>query len=513
MSLIVLENITHQNGGKKLYENTGLRINHGEHVALLGPNGAGKTTLLNIISQKIVADHGEVEWHPKAKIGYLDQHQEVDMHTTGETYLKDAFADLYEMEVKIHNIYEEMAVEYNEDDLVKALAMQEELNLKGFDLIEKKIGNLISGLGIEVGNTKRPLGSLSGGQRGKILLAKLLLKNDDFILLDEPTNFLDVEQIQWLIGFLQNYENAFLVVSHDRDFINKIVNVIYSIENLEIVRYVGNYDKFVELSALRAEQYDKARESQQQEIGKLKDYISKNSARASTARSAQSRAKKLDKIDVMDIRKDLIKPTMSFKYKRPNSSVIIKSDKLEIGYDFPLTAPLTFELREGEKCIVKGYNGIGKTTFLKTAADEIKAFSGDVKIGNGVAVNFFHQVDDFEEEETPVTYLLNRHEKITPPEVRAKLGMFGIKGDLMVNKMRLLSGGEQTKVRLASLSLEPSSLLILDEPTNHIDVLAKEALLEAFKAFEGTVLITTHDINFETQWADKILDFEKMQVE
>ncbi|PPE06622.1 ABC-F family ATP-binding cassette domain-containing protein [Mesoplasma corruscae] len=513
MSLIVLENVTHQNGGKKLYENTGLRINHGEHVALLGPNGAGKTTLLNIISQKIVPDHGKVEWHPKAKIGYLDQHQEVDMAVTGEEYLKESFKELYDMEAKIHKIYEDMAVEYNEDDLVKALAMQEELNLKEFDLIEKKIGNLVSGLGIESENTKRPLGTLSGGQRGKILLAKLLLKNDDFILLDEPTNFLDVEQVQWLIGFLQNYENAFLVVSHDRDFINQIVDVIYSIENLQIVRYVGNYDKFLELSALRAEQYDKARESQQGQIGKLKEYINKNSARASTAKSAQSRVKQLEKMDVIVARQDLVKPTMVFKYKRPNSSVIIKSDKLEIGYDFALTAPLTFELREGEKCIVKGYNGIGKTTFLKSAAGEIQPFSGDIKMGNGVAVNFFHQVDDFEEEQTPVTYLLAKHPKLTPSEVRAKLGMFGIKGDLMVNKTKLLSGGEQTKVRLASLSLEPCSLLILDEPTNHIDVLAKEALLEAIKAFEGTVLITTHDINFETQWADKVLDFEQMQVE
>ncbi|ATZ21261.1 ABC-F family ATP-binding cassette domain-containing protein [Mesoplasma tabanidae] len=508
MSLILLEKISHQNGGKKLYEESDMRINKGEHVALLGPNGAGKTTLLNIIAQKLVPDHGVVEWHPKAKIGYLDQHQEVDMSITGEEYLKDAFKYLFDMEAQIHKIYEDMAIEYKEEELVKALALQDELNIKGFDSIDKQIGNLVAGLGIEPDNVKRPLGSLSGGQRGKILLAKLLLKNDDFILLDEPTNFLDVEQVEWLVTFLQNYENAFLVVSHDRDFINRIVNVIYAIENLEIVRYVGNYDKYVELSALRAEQYDRTREAQQGQISKLKEYIAKNGARASTARSAQSRQKQLEKIDVMDARKVNAKPNMHFKYRRPSSTVIVKAEQLEIGYDFALTKPLTFELREGEKCIVKGYNGIGKTTFLKTIAGEIEKIGGAVEVGQGVFTNFFHQIDDFEDNETPVSYLLTRYPQMTPGEVRAKIGMFGIKSELMMNKMKELSGGEQTKVRLAALSLEPSSLLILDEPTNHIDVLAKESLLDAIKAFEGTVLITTHDINFETQWADKVLDFE-----
>ncbi|ATZ17662.1 ABC-F family ATP-binding cassette domain-containing protein [Mesoplasma melaleucae] len=508
MSLILLENITHQNGGKKLYEDSGMRINKGEHVALLGPNGAGKTTLLNIIAQKIVPDHGNVEWHPKAKIGYLDQHQEVDMTITGEDYLKDAFKHLFDMEAEIHQIYENMTIKYKEEELVKALALQDELNIKGFDSIDKQIGNLVAGLGIKPDNVKRPLGFLSGGQRGKILLAKLLLKNDDFILLDEPTNFLDVEQVEWLVTFLQNYESAFLVVSHDRDFINKIVNVIYAIENLEIVRYVGNYDKYVELSALRAEQYDKAREAQQGQISKLKEYIAKNGARASTARSAQSRKKQLEKIDVMDVRKENAKPNIHFKYKRPSSTVIVKAEQLEIGYDFALTKPLTFELREGEKCIVKGYNGIGKTTFLKTIAGEIEKISGDLEVGQGVYTNFFHQIDDFEEHETPVSYLLTRYPQMTSGEVRAKIGIFGLKSELMMNKMKDLSGGEQTKVRLAALSLEPSSLLILDEPTNHIDVLAKESLLDAIKKFEGTVLITTHDINFETQWADKVLDFE-----
>ncbi|AJM71523.1 ABC-F family ATP-binding cassette domain-containing protein [Mycoplasma yeatsii] len=510
MSLIVLENISHQNGGKILYRDSEMRINKGEHVALVGPNGAGKTTLLNIIAQKIVPDHGTIEWHPKAKIGYLDQHQEVDMNITSQDYLKDAFKYLYEIEEKINKIYENMAIEYKEEDLVKALELQDYLTSHGFDTIDKTIGNLVSGLGINPENMTKKLGQLSGGQRGKILLAKLLLKNDDFILLDEPTNFLDIEQVEWLANFLNNYEHAFLVVSHDIDFINKISKIIFAIENQEINRYVGDYNKYLELSALKAEQYDKARESQQQQIAKLKDYISRNAARASTARSAQSRQKQLDKIEVMDQRQKLVKPKMSFKYKRPNSAVVVKAENLEIGYDFVLTDPLTFELREGQKCIVKGYNGIGKTTFLKTIANEIKPISGWSKLGDGVEVRYFHQIEDFDDVETPISYLMNRHPKMLEPEIRATISRFGVKSELMQNPMKQLSGGEQTKVRLASLSLEPASLLILDEPTNHIDVLAKESLLEAIQQFTGTVLITTHDINFETNWADKVLNFEDL---
>lgn len=509
MSVVYIEGLTHQNGGKKLYRDSTLRINKGEHIALIGANGTGKTTLLNIISGKIVPDHGTIELHPRSKIGYLDQHQDVDLTVFGIEYLKEAYKDLYDLQAKIDKIYENMAFEYKEEDLIKALAWQEELTLKGFDTIEKTIGNLVSGLGINVDNLEKQLGQLSGGQRGKILLAKLLLKNDDFILLDEPTNFLDVEQVEWLANFLRNYENSFLIVSHDEDFINKTVDIIYAIENQEINRYVGNYAKYVELSEQRAEQYNAARESQQSEIAKLKDYVARNAARASTARSAQSRQKQLDKMEVLGERHELAKPKMKFKYKRPNSAVIVKAENLEIGYVFALTHPLTFELREGEKCIVRGYNGIGKTTFLNTVAQTLNPVGGKIMLGAGVDIAYFHQVEH-NKDETPIAYLMGLHPKMLEGEVRATIGRFGVKSELMMNPMDKLSGGEQTKVRLAALSLEPASLLILDEPTNHIDVLAKEALLEAIKAFEGTVLITTHDINFETQWADKVLNFEDL---
>ncbi|AOG61084.1 ABC transporter ATP-binding protein [Spiroplasma helicoides] len=509
MGLASLTNITHSNGGKKLYEDTALKINRGEHIALIGPNGAGKTTLLNIISGKIHPDKGDVDIHQRTKIGYLDQHLDVDKEQTVDQYLKTAFADLYELEERMNKIYEGMAENYDENELVKALKYQDILNNRDFDTIDKRIGNLVDGLGIGLDKLPKKLSELSGGQLGKVMLAKLLLSENDFLLLDEPTNFLDIQQVEWLAKFLQSFEKAYLMVSHDNEFVNKTCNIIYALENLKLTRFVGDYNKYLEDSAMLKNQYDKAFEAQRKEIKKLETYVAKNKARASTAKSAQSRQKVLEKMDVMKERKDITKPKFSFSYKRPSSAVVLEAKNLVIGYDSPLLHPLNFELREGEKCIITGRNGIGKTTFLKTTATEIKPFEGTVQLGNGVDYAYFRQIENVNDM-TPVEYLLNKFPDITDSEARAKIGQFGLKSGLMNQKMQTLSGGEQTRIRLAALSMIPCSLLVLDEPTNHIDVLAKEALLEAIQAFKGTVLLTTHDINFSTLWADKVLDFETL---
>ncbi|WP_424526753.1 ABC-F family ATP-binding cassette domain-containing protein [Spiroplasma endosymbiont of Glossina fuscipes fuscipes] len=509
MSLINIENLSHANGGKILYKNATVRINKGEHLALIGANGTGKTTLLSIIYGKIAPDEGIIELHPKVKIGYLDQHQALDGSLTVDQFLKLTYQHLFDIEQKIHDIYEKMSVNYDEDELVKALKLQEHLDQNGFETIDKEIRSLVDGLGIDSTRLNAKLSELSGGQRGKVILAKLLLSENDFLLLDEPTNFLDLEQVEWLARFLQNYEKAFLVVSHDIDFINKVAKVIYAIENLTINRYVGNYQQYLVLSELKNDQYDKAQKGQERLIKKLETYVAKNKARASTAKSAQSRQKQIDKMEVIEKRHELMKPKFSFKYKRPVSTTIISAEKLEIGYQFPLIQPLTFDIRDGEKCIVRGYNGIGKTTFLNTLAGNLPSLGGTLKLGNGVVIAYFHQIEAIMEM-TPIEYLKNLYPDFEEGRIRSILANFGVKSTLMQNQMIKLSGGEQTKVGLSALSLEPCSLLILDEPTNHIDVLAKEALLEAIQAFEGTVLITTHDINFNVNWADKVLDFEKM---
>jgi len=287
------------------------------------------------------------------------------------------------------------------------------------------------------------------------------------------------------------------MVSHDNDFINKTCNIIYALDNFKLTRFVGNYDKYVEEITMLREQYDKAFIAQQREIKRLETFVAKNKARASTAKSAQSRQKVLEKMDKIEQRRDLTKPNFKFNYKRPSSSVIMKAKDLVIGYDKPLLHKLNFEIREGEKCIISGKNGVGKTTFLKTASTEIKPYDGVVELGHNVHYAYFKQIEDVKGI-SPIQYLMDKFPYITESEARAKIGQFGVKNSLMMQEMQKLSGGEQTRVRLAALSLVPCSLLVLDEPTNHIDVLAKEALLEAIQEFNGTVLLTTHDINFST---------------
>lgn len=509
MSIITIENLTHGNSGKILYKNASLQVNKGEHVALVGMNGVGKTTLLNIINGTLSADNINLNIHPKIKIGYLDQHQEVNLELTVLQYLQESYQHLFLKEQQIEELYAKMAQEYTEELLNKAMKIQDELTNQGFDTISKKIRRLIDGLGINVQLLEQTLGSLSGGQRAKVLLTKLLLNEDDFLLLDEPTNFLDIEQINWLAKFLQSYPSAFLLVSHDRNFINMTCNIIFDIDNCMITRYVGNFESFLEQKNLQHRQYESAYTNQKKLIDKLETYISKNAARASTAKSAESRRKQLAKMDVMDKQHIQVPPKFYFKYYKTTSSIAVQAQKLEIGYDKPLIKPLTFTIRTGSKWVVKGYNGIGKTTFLKTLAGNIPVVSGNINLGDKMQVAYFHQTE-VTSSVTPFNYLKELDIKLPDGEVRKLLANFGLRSNLVMKPMNLLSGGEQTKVRLAALALKPCNLLILDEPTNHIDVLAKESLLKALQNFEGTVLITTHDTNFNNSWIDGILDFEQL---
>lgn len=509
MSIVTIENLTHANGGKILYKNASLQVNKGEHVALIGMNGVGKTTLLNIINGTVSAEHINLNIHPKIKIGYLDQHQEVNLQLTVLQYLRESYQKLFDRQQQMEDLYEQMAENYSEQLLAKAMKIQDELTHQGFDTISKKIGRLVDGLGINLELLAQTLGSLSGGQRAKVLLAKLLLNEDDFLLLDEPTNFLDIEQINWLAKFLQNYPSAFLLVSHDRNFINTTCNIIFDIDNYTITRYVGNFESFLAQKSLYHRQYEAAYSNQQKLIEKLETYISKNAARASTAKSAESRRKQLAKISVLEKQQLQTPQKFHFRYYKTTATIAIEAKNLEIGYHKPLIKPLTFVIKTGSKWVVKGYNGIGKTTFLQTLAGNISALSGNISLGDRMQIGYFHQTEIMTSI-TPFNYLKELDIKLNDVEIRRILASFGLRSNLVMKPMNLLSGGEQTKVRLAALALKPYNLLILDEPTNHIDVLAKEALLKALQEFEGTVLLTTHDTNFNNSWVDRILDFEKL---
>lgn len=506
MSILFIKELSHSTGSKSLYQKATMKINVGEHIALIGPNGSGKTTLLNIISGKVSADKIDLNFFPYVKMGYLDQHQLVDNNISALDYLKTAYKDLFLKEQMINELYHQLSLNYEEKILNKALKLQTELDNSDFYNVEKEINNLVIGLAIDKLLLAQKLSSLSGGQKSKILLAKLLLSKNDFLLLDEPTNFLDTEQVNWLASFLQTYQYAFLLISHDQAFVNKVAHIIYAIENFNLVRYVGNFDHYLELKQLNQRQYLMEYQGQQKKIDKLQTYVNKNIARKSTAKSGQSRKKQLEKMEIIAKPQKISKPNFNFKYRRSLTSVSLKVKDLTIGYTKPLINSLSFTIKEGEKWLVQGYNGIGKTTLLETLTGNIKPISGIITIGDNVTIGYFKQFYNFPEL-SPIQYLKSLNPEMDDAEIRKILASFGIKRELAMRSLNKLSGGEQTKVRLAVLSLVPCSLLILDEPTNHLDDLAKDSLLEAITNYSGTVLLTSHDINFNTSWVDKTLNF------
>lgn len=510
MSLLIIENLSYQTSTKKLYQNANLRINKGEHIVLIGPNGSGKTTLLNIINKDITPDQGTVTFFPHVKVGYLDQHLVVDDSLTVDQYLKTNYQDLFDQEAKMNALYQKMAENYQEKFLEQALKIQHELDVKGFNTINKTINNLITGLNIDKTLLAKNLASISGGQKSKILLAKLLLSNYDLLLLDEPTNFLDIEQINWLANFLQTYPQAFIVVSHDQKFVNQIAKIIYEIDNLVFNRYVGDFEEYLSLKDTNQKQYEKQYKVQQQQIKHMKEFIAKNSAKASKAKSAQSRVKQLEKMDVMaKPQAPQIPPSFHFQTKKAPSNIILSSNNLVIGYQKPLIKPLSFTIKAGEKWLVKGGNGVGKTTLLQTIMNYVKPLQGQINIADNLSIGYFRQIITLKDL-TPIQFLREINDKLTEQEIRTLLASFAIKGGLMFQSIKHLSGGEQTKVQLAALSTQKYDLLIMDEPTNHLDNNAKIALNSAINKFTGAVILTTHDLNFDQTWANQVLNFENI---
>lgn len=512
MSLLIIENLSYQTSTKKLYQNANLRVNKGEHIVLIGPNGSGKTTLLNIINQDISPDQGTVTFFPHVKVGYLDQHLVVDDSLTVDQYLKTNYQELFDKEAKMNALYQAMAEDYQEKMLDQALKIQHELDVKGFNTINKTINNLISGLNIDKTLLDKNLASISGGQKSKILLAKLLLSNYDLLLLDEPTNFLDIEQINWLANFLQSYPHAFIVVSHDQKFVNQIAKIIYEIDNLTFNRYVGDFEYYLSLKDTNKKQYEKQYKVQQQQIKNMKEFIAKNIAKASKAKSAQSRVKQLEKMDVLaKPQAPQIPPNFHFQTKKAPSNIILSSNNLVIGYQKPLIEPLSFTIKAGEKWLVKGSNGVGKTTLLQTIMDFIKPLSGQITIAENLSIGYFQQIITLKDL-TPIQFLREINDKLTEQEIKSLLASFAIRGGLMFQSIKNLSGGEQTKVQLAALSTQKYDLLIMDEPTNHLDNNAKIALNNAINKFTGAVILTTHDLNFDQTWANHVLNFANIAV-
>ena len=509
--MLVVENVSHGFGARTILENVSFRLKKGEHIALVGANGEGKSSFLNIITKKLMPDAGNIKWSSRATVGYLDQHSVLAKGNSIRDILRDAFKPMFDLEQEMIGMYDKMG-EADEDQMTKLLEdtaeIQTILENSGFYMIDAKIQEVANGLGLGDIGLDRDVTDLSGGQRTKVLLTKLLLENPTILILDEPTNYLDEEHIVWLTRYLQEYENSFILVSHDIPFINNTCNVIYHLENGELNRYKGNYDEFVRLNEIKKRQEESAYERQVEERKKLEDFVARNKARVATRGMANSRQKILDKMEILERPKEKIKPTFQFREARAASRYIFKTKDLVLGYNEPLTKPLNFELERNKKVALKGMNGIGKSTLLKTLLGIIKPFDGEVELGDYLEVGYFEQESSKDNYNTPMDDVWAEFPGLTNFEVRQALSKCGLSNEHITSQVRVLSGGEAAKVRLCKIMLKDINLLVLDEPTNHLDVEAKDELKKAIKEFKGTVVLVSHEPEFYMDIVDDVWNIE-----
>jgi len=511
LKLLVAENINHGFGARTILENVSFRLRKGEHIALVGANGEGKSSFLNIITNKLMPDAGKIRWSSRATVGYLDQHTVLSKGKTIREALREAFKHMYDLEKEMIDIYDKMG-EATDDEMAKYLEdtaeIQTILENSGFYIIDAKIQEVANGLGLGEIGLDKDVTDLSGGQRTKVLLTKLLLENPTILVLDEPTNYLDEDHITWLTKYLQEYENSFVLVSHDIDFINNTCNVIYHLENAELNRYKGNYDEFVRLNEIKKRQEEQAYDKQVEERKRLEDFVARNKARVATRGMANSRQKQLDKMDILERPREKVKPTFEFKEARASGKILFETENLVLGYDEALTKPLNFMLERGRKIALKGMNGIGKSTLLKTVLGIIKPYDGKVELGDYIELGYFEQESSRENSNTPMDEVWQEFPGLSNFEVRQSLAKCGLTNDHITSQMRVLSGGEAAKVRLCKVMLKGINFLVLDEPTNHLDVEAKDELKKAIKNFRGTVLLVSHEPEFYMDIVDDVWNIE-----
>lgn len=511
MSILTVKDLSHGFGDRAIFNNVSFRLLKGEHIGLVGANGEGKSTFMNIITGQLQPDDGKVEWSKNQRIGYLDQHAVLKKGLSIRDVLKTAFQYLFDMENEINVIYSKMA-DVTPEEMEKMLedvgTLQDTLTNNDFYIIDAKVEEVARGLGLDEVGLDKDVHELSGGQRTKVLLAKLLLEKPDILLLDEPTNYLDEQHIEWLRRYLQNYENAFILISHDIPFLNSVINLVYHLENQELNRYVGDYNNFLTVYEAKKLQMEAAYKRQQQEISQLKDFVARNKARASTSNLAMSRQKKLDKMDKIELANERPKPQFQFKEARSSSKLIFATNDLVIGYDNPLSKPLNVTMEKGQKIALVGANGIGKTTLLRSILGEIKPISGSVERGEYQYIGYFEQEVKEVNQNTCIDEIWNEFPDLTQAEVRAALARCGLTRKHIESKISVLSGGEKAKVRLCKLLNRESNILVFDEPTNHLDVDAKEELKRSLKAYKGSVLLISHEPEFYQEIATDVWNVE-----
>ena len=510
MSLLEINNITQQFGDKILYEDLSFQLNAGEHVGVTGQNGVGKSTLIKILTGEILPDGGSFAWQKNVHVGYLDQYVQVKEELTIYEFLETAYAPLTAIEQKIGDLYAEYSESMADALLEKAGRLQTQLEESDYYNRDTLIRDMSTGLGIAILGMDTKLKNLSGGQKSKIILAKLLLEKPQVLLLDEPTNHLDQEHIVWLSTFLQEFNGAFIVISHDREFLNQIVTHVADIEFGKLTKYKGNLDQAQKQKELQKESYLRQYEAQKKSIEKAEAYIRKYKA-GTRSTMAKSREKQLARVERLTPPLSAPIPHFDFPFSPIVTTFALETENLAIGYTRELLPPLNLTLRFGEKIALAGFNGIGKSTLIKTLLREIPSLGGEFSFPMNTKINYFAQELEWESPlQTPLLYLANHFEKLSTKELRRQLAKAGLPAKLVDEPLKNLSGGEQTKVKLAQLMLINCNFLMLDEPTNHIVQDAKDQLAKALQKFSGTLLLVCHEPEFYEEWIDRVIEVQTL---
>jgi len=514
--MISIDNISYYLGERILYEDASLFITPKDKIGLIGLNGTGKSTLLKMLVGEVELASGNISQSKSTSIGFLNQ--DLLSYQSDEPILEvamQAFHQALDLQHQIDVVLKEMEVNYTDKLLERLSLLQEQFEAADGYTIQSQAEELLEGIGFKTADLKRPLREFSGGWRMRVMLAKLLLEKPSLLMLDEPTNHLDLPSIQWIESYLQSYEGAYIIVSHDRTFLNSTVNKIVEVYASKLNLYSGNYDYYLEEKKLRNEVQQNAFENQQQKIKEAERFIERFKAKATKAKQAQSKVKQLEKLDRIEaVIDENMQVNFKFNFKTQSGRHVKRLQDISKSYgDLDILEKATLGLQRGDKVALIGANGKGKSTVLRIIAGT-EAHEGQVETGHNVLMSFYaqHQLEALNINNDLVEELKQEGTGKNEQELRGVLGCFLFSGDEVFKKIKVLSGGEKSRVALAKALISEANFLLLDEPTNHLDMLSVGILVQALQQYEGTFLVVSHDRHFITKVANKIWWIEDHQL-
>ena len=513
MILLQINKLEKSYDGEVIFSDVDFEVKTGERIAIVGRNGAGKTTLMKIIAGVESYDEGNISKGKQVTMGYLTQQMTLDSNDTVMNEMKKPFKDVINIEDKMKTLTDWLSIhadEYDQDIYKENLSQYEALSnqyelMDGYNY-ESKIKTVLTGLDFKESDFDRQIQSFSGGQKTRLSMAQMLLSEPDLLLLDEPTNHLDMETTEWLENYLTHFKGAIVIISHDRYFLDKIVNQVYDVALGSVKKYVGNYSKFLKERDAHYEKVMAEYERQQSEIKKLETFVEKNITRASTSGMAKSRLKVLERMERIEKpRLDAKSAQINFEITSATGEDVLKVQNLDIGYSKSITPTINLEVKRHDRIAIIGPNGIGKSTLIKTIAQKIPALGGNIVYGSNIQIGYYDQKQaEFTSNMTILDYVWNQYAHMPEKDIRTILGRFLFTQEEVKKVINDLSGGEKARLQLALLMLEKNNVLILDEPTNHLDIDSKEMLEQALQNFEGTLLFVSHDRYFINELANNI---------